>query len=79
MPKLGLLGFFEAAFLGCIFIRCVPLLASEGALSFRVPIATFASTGILETCALFEVCFIEKDGQNWLLLCPTREAEGIIL
>lgn len=77
-PKLCLLGFFVAAFLGCTFIRCVPLLGPEGALSLRVTFATFASTGVLETCNLFGFCLTEKDGQNWLLRCPTREAEDII-
>ena len=79
VPKLCLLFFFGAAFLGCIFIRCVPLLAPVGALSFRVTFATFASTGNLETCDLFGICLTEKDGQNWLLRCPTHEAEDIVV
>ena len=78
MPKLCLLGFFGADFLGCNFIRCVPLLAPGGALSFRVTLATFATTGVLETCDLFGVCLTEKDGQKRLLLRPTRKADDIV-
>lgn len=80
MPKLCLLiGFFGAAFLGWSFIRCVPWLAREGALSFRVTFATFASTGVVGTRDFFDACLHENEERNWLLRCPTRKAEDAIL
>lgn len=57
----------------------MPWLAPEGALSFRVPFATFASTGVVETRDLLNACLHENEGKNWLLRCPTRKAEDVIL
>ena len=72
---LGLLGFFDAAFLGCI--RCVPFLALEGDLSFCVTLAAFADTGALSTCSLL-LCPDCKSKGSCTLRCPMRVAEDII-
>lgn len=75
VPKLDLLVFLDAVFLG--WIRCVPLLAREGILSFCVALAAFADTGVLTICRLRIVwCLMTEN--IWALPCPMRREDDIM-